>query len=59
MLSLLVRKELLDQIRSLRFTVACLICPLLVLSSIWLREFPLSVFSLRLDHAERSPARHY
>ena len=37
MFSLLVRKELLDQIHSLRFTVACLICPLLVLSSIWVR----------------------
>ena len=37
MLSLLVHKELLDQIRSLRFVVACLICPLLVLSSVWVR----------------------
>lgn len=35
MLALLIRKELLDQIRSLRFSMACIICPVVILSSVF------------------------
>jgi ABC-type transport system involved in multi-copper enzyme maturation permease subunit len=35
MLLLLIRKELLDQVRSLRFAMACIICPAVILSSVF------------------------
>lgn len=35
MLFLLIRKELLDQLLSLRFTMACIICPLVILSGVF------------------------
>ena len=58
MLSLLIRKELLDHLRSLRFAMACIICPVVVLSSVFVlaRDFRDASFDYRtnqLMHADQ------
>ena len=49
MLALLVRKELLDHLLSLRFAMACIICPVVILSS---------VFVLARDYRDASQDYH-
>jgi len=49
MLALLIRKELLDQLRNLRFAMACIICPVVILSS---------VFILTRDYRDASQDYH-
>ncbi|MFC1526239.1 ABC transporter permease [Candidatus Latescibacterota bacterium] len=49
MLALLIRKELLDHLLSLRFAMACIICPVVILSS---------VFILARDYRDASQDYH-
>ena len=49
MLALLIRKELLDHLLSLRFAMACIICPVVILSS---------VFVLARDYRDASQDYH-
>lgn len=51
MLALLIRKELLDHLLSLRFAMACIICPVVVLSSVFVlaRDYRDASFDYRTN----------
>ncbi len=58
MLAHLIRKELLDHLLSLRFAMACIICPVVVLSSVFVltrdyRDASLDFRTNRLMHADQ------
>lgn len=64
MLLLLIRKELLDHLLSLRFTMACIICPVVVLSSVFVltrdyRDAALDFRTNRIMHADRLAALEF
>ena len=61
MLAHLIRKELLDHLLSLRFAMACIICPVVVLSSVFVltrdyRDASLDFRTNRLMHADQLDA---
>ncbi len=61
MLLHLIRKELLDHLLSLRFTMACIICPVVVLSSVFVltrdyRDASLDFRTNRMMHADQLEA---